>query len=204
MEKYAKQNKGDAKIKKLVKTQVQSMIRSRQELKSFDTGLAQTVSSTGNVIKLTTIPQGDTDSTRDGDQINITKLEGVVVGTCSTDTTNILRCTIIRWNGDDTTDAPTIAKVYQTSASPFISALVRDNLRSNYMSVVQDDILCVGATSPQIEKSRYSHKWKALKCNYESGTNTGVGQLYAIVSSDSTAVAHPSLTCMWRVYYTDS
>lgn len=188
----------------MVTKTVRDVLQNVQELKSFDTGLAQTVSSTGTLTKLTTVPQGDTDSARDGDQLLIKKFE--VRGYCTpADATNICRFLIFRWNVDDTSDAPTLAEILQDAASsPWISPYNRDSRRSGKVVIIYDNILGVCTSGPGIKTFKHECKWKALKINFEAAATTGVGHIYLLTVSDSTASTHPFFSMESRVWFTDS
>jgi hypothetical protein len=177
------------------------VLKKNQEMKSNDQGFGTGVSSTGTILKLTSIAQDNTDTGRDGDSIRVVRT--TMRATFSfADTFNIGRLIVARWNQDDTSSAPTgITDVLQ-SASPF-SEYHRDNLRAKKFTVWYDGFFAVGATGPNIEKAVFD---RSMPTNiaYQATATTGTGNFYAFMVSDSAAVAHPVFSFIWRTYYTDS
>lgn len=176
------------------------VLKKKQELKSFDTGFAQTVSSSGTVQKLTTIAQGDTDSDRNGDQILITHVQ-LIITFAFADSVNVCRWVLFRWNQDDGVAAPVIADIFQT-VSPY-SPYNRDNVRGKKFVVFGDHLFCVGATGPNIEKHIFDRKL-TTKVNFTVASVNGMGHLYSVMVTDSLASTHPPLSYIARVSYTDS
>jgi hypothetical protein len=167
---------------------------------SFDTGFASTVDSTGTLQKLTTIPQGDTDSQRTGDKAHIINIEAI--GTMvPADTTNTMRIIYFRWNQDDTSAAPVVADLLQTSTPS--SPLNRDNERAKKFTIIEDIFLMACTSGPGICGFRFK---KAFQSNimFQIGANTGNGHIYMYVVSDSAASTHPALASVARVYYTSA
>jgi hypothetical protein len=206
MEKFAKkptQHKGGytinipkSDLKKLIKQEISGV----QEKKSFDAGVASTFDNTGSITKLTTIPQGDTDSSRDGDHIKLHSIwcNGAVN---YSDTTNVIRLIIFRWNQDDSSAAPTVNDITQTF-SPF-SPIHRDNERAKKFDVVYDHLFGVANVGPGIQVFQWRKRMQSIVA-FQATANTGTGHLYAFVISDSSATPHPGLSLIWRTYYTDS
>jgi len=194
----------DRKINKAVRSQVQNMIRVRQELKSYDQGISSNATSTGSLTQMFAPAQDDSDSGRNGDSVNVIKITGRWYSSAA-DVTNTVRLTVFRWQSNNSADPPAIADVYQTSASPWISEFVRDNLRSGILQVLYDEIQVVTTNGPGICLSpKIVLKWKALKVNFDATTTTGKGMLYIALSSDSTASTHPTAVAYFRTWYTDS
>jgi hypothetical protein len=177
------------------------ILKKNQEHKSFDTGFGSSVSSTGTIQKLSTIPQGDTDSTRDGDALQIIRIE-FRVAFAFADPVNTGRVIVARWNQDDSSAAPTgITDILQT-ATPY-SPYNRDNLRAKKFSVIFDNTYLVGATGPNILGSCLSKNYPS-KIAFQAAANTGNGHIYAFMVSDSAAIAHPIFTYVARIWFTDS
>jgi hypothetical protein len=207
MEKYAKKTKNNKSFKnknaldqEIVRVATK-ILKKEQEKKSFDTGFGSTVASTGTLQKLSTIPQGDTDSTRDGDVLRTTQID-LIGSVVFADASNVIRLTIVRWNQDDSSAAPaSVTDLFQT-ATPY-SPYNRDNLRAKKFTVVTDHFYGVGATGPNIKTFEMKRKFQT-NINFQSGANTGTGHLYAFMLTDSTGIPHPALNYVCRVWYTDS
>lgn len=184
-------------IKRLIKQEIKAV----QEIKSFDTGFAQTVDSTGTLQKLTTIPQGDTDSTRDGDALKLCKFEFRGQSNFA-DSTNATRLLIFRWNQDDSSAAPAgITDLLQT-ATPF-SPFNRDNERARKFDIIVDHLFVTANCGPGTEKLEVIKEMRS-KIAFQASANTGTGHIYSAMVSDSTATTHPGLNYVVRVYFTDS
>jgi len=186
--------------RKLMKTIINQKILAVQEKKSFDVGFATTVADTGATARLTAIPQGDTDSSRQGDHVKLLKGELISAASYS-DTTNCLRLIIYRWNQDDSSSAPTVSDILQTT-SPY-SPLNRDNERARKFDVIVDHQYVVSNVGQGVDKFRCSMNLKS-QIAFQATATSGTGHLYYFVVSDSAGVPHPSLSFIWRTYYTDS
>lgn len=207
MEKYSKKNKSNKMIKNKsaldseIARVTMKVLRKNQELKSFDTGFSSSVSTTGTLQKLTTIPQDDTDSGRDGDALRVVRLSLMAVFSAA-DTINICRLIIVRWNQDDSSSAPvSITDLLQT-ASP-LSPYNRDNVRAKKFTVWFDHFFAVALSAPAIEKASFDRKAYS-NIAFQATATTGTGHFYAFMVSDSAAIAHPVLSYVARVWYTDS
>jgi len=188
-------------MKVLVNQIVASKILSVQEKKSFDTGFGSTVDNTGSISKLTTIPQNDTDSGRDGDHVKLLRLE-LRASFVFADATNSGRLIIAKWTQDDSSAAPSsITNVLQT-ATPY-SPYDRDNERAGKFIVIYDHLFVVGATGPNIESIDVSIPLKG-QIAFQATATTGTGHIYAFMVSDSSAVTHPVFNWVARTYFTDS
>jgi len=183
-------------IKKLIKQEIKGV----QEVKSFDTGIGSTFDNTGSITKLTTIPQGDTDTTRDGDHIKLTKCWcnlAVSVG----DATNVVRVIVFRWNQDDSSVAPTVNDITQSVSA--YSPIHRDNERAHKFDVIFDKFFSVSNVGPGCASVEWRKPLKSIIA-FQATANTGTGHLYMYIISDSSAVPHPGVNLIWRTYYTDS
>lgn len=187
--------------KKYLKNMVNQKLLSVQEKKSFDFGFSASVDSTGAVAKITSIPQGDTDSSRQGDHIKLLKAE-LRAAASYADTTNVVRLIIFKWNQDDSSAAPVgVTSILQT-ATPF-SPYDRDNERAGKFTIVVDHLFGVSNVGQGIA----THEWYGKltgQIAYQAASTAGTGNLYYAVISDSNALPHNTLSYVWRTYYTDS
>jgi hypothetical protein len=198
--KRASNSNYDAKLDNHIVQLAQKVLKSKQELKSFDTGFSAAVSTAGTLQKISTIPQGDTDSTRDGDQLNIVRID--LLGSFQfADAINAGRLIIFRWNQDDSSAAPVVADILQT-LTPY-SPMNRDNLRAKKFSVLHDQLCLVGATGPNISSINLKRFFPS-KINFQATATTGNGHIYVYMVSDSGAVTHPQFSYVARVWFTDS
>ncbi len=185
-----------SEVKKLIKQEILGV----QEKKSFDTGVGSTFDNTGSITKLTTIPQGDTDSTRDGDHIKLTKLWMNVAVTYA-DASNVVRVIVFRWNQDDSSVAPTVNDITQSLSA--YSPIHRDNERAHKFDIIFDKMFGVANVGPGIATVEWRRPLKS-QIAFQATANTGTGHLYVYIISDSSAATHPGVNLISRVYYTDS
>lgn len=181
----------------------------RQEEKYKDTSTAYAVQDyNATIVDLTNISQGDTDTTRDGDQVLPTRLElrGQLHGA---DATNTFRIIIFRWksNSQSTLD-PTYPDILQsvyaaTSLAP-LAPYYHDG--RTLFDVLYDQKFDLAG---DVGNSNYVRGFQAnvhLK-NHPiqfTDTNAGVNKLYMLYVSDSSAPTHPAIEYIARVFFTDS
>jgi len=200
MEKFAKKTSKQQFDQEVARV-AQKILKKNQELKSFDAGFASTVSSTGTILKLSTIPQDDSDSGRDGDAVRVNRVS--LHGTFTfADTANTGRLIVARWNQDDSSSAPSAVTDVLQTASPY-SPYNRDNFRAKKFTVWFDEFVAVGATGPNIEKFKCDRSAMS-NISFQATATTGTGHFYAFMISDSSASIHPGFAFIARVWYTDS
>lgn len=185
----------------IVNKAIKKKLKQVQELKSFDTGLSTSADSTGALQKISTIPQDDSDSGRDGDALHVMKVE-LRVSFVPADTTNVIRLVVFRWMQDDSSAAPSSATDVLQTANPY-SPYNRDNYRAKKFLVLDDYLSAVGLAGPCIDK-HHVDKNTQFNITYQSSATTGNSQIYVLRISDSTASTHPTVSYVARVWYTDS
>lgn len=186
------------------KKEVKRLIGSDEELKAIDTSVLLGPDAAGSVIKLTSPPQGDGVSARDGDQIQIKRLR-VRLNMIGGDSTNILRVIIFRWAMNDSVAAPTVLDVLQ-SAGP-LSMYQYTSLRQNEFHIVADRTFTFTLNGPNdklFEAVFYGRRIGKKNVHFNAGLTTGTDQFYLIAISDSVAAPHPSIGGTTRFEYTDS
>jgi hypothetical protein len=162
------------------------------------------VDTTGTLQKLSTIPQGDTDSTRDGDQAEVFGVDIIATfaNATSTDLTNVGRLIIFRWEQDDSSAAPaSVADILQTAS--VYAPYNRDNLRARKFIVLMDELFSTSLNGYSIEK--FQEKLKVnFKLKFQGSANTGNSMVYAVMISDSGAIPNPTFSYQVRVWFTDA
>jgi hypothetical protein len=179
-------------------------IKKYAEHKSFDTGFGSSVDTTGTLQKLSTIPQGDTDSTRDGDQAEVFGVDIIATfaNASSTDLTNVGRLIVFRWEQDDSSAAPaSIADILQTAS--VYAPYNRDNLRARKFIILMDEIFSTSLNGYAIEKFKEKLKVQ-FKLKFQGSGNTGNSMIYAAMISDSGAIPNPTFSYQVRVWFTDA
>lgn len=179
------------------------------EFKHFDTqSSTSTVSTTGTIIPLNLIPQGDGASSRDGDMFRMKSLElsGSVENNSAVVTTTFTRLDLILDTDPDGAAAPTLSDIYDTTGSvPYYYALRNLNNRSRYVILKSVRF----SHSPNGNEGSNFHWYKKLdlKTLFTPGTNTIAGckknLLFMVLSSDKTS-NWPTVNLKSRIRYIDN
>lgn len=207
---------------------VKRLIRGVQELKWFQASLAdQVINSTGVVVGVTDIPQGDTDQTRDGDQIKLVgsiKLHAklsVDLGNDALQQTPLIRFAVIQWHPQTTSggaDEPTLAAIFNAGPSGSVDVLSNFNhdnrqlfkvLYNKWIRLVGPGTATTNAYNPLVEKFimknislRKAHK----KMQYSAGSSViATNHIYVLYLADVGSDAqNPTITWSTKIVYTDS
>jgi hypothetical protein len=195
--------------KAISKAEVKMMIRSSQlkifEPKSYDAGLNVSVGNAGTGIlqKMTTISQGDTDTTRDGDQLSVEWSElryNVIVN--ATDVSNLVRVVVLCWHFDDGGQPPTLATIFQASNTP-LAAYNRDSVKEKAFTVLSDRLHSLYSGGVGHECVYYRNK-KKFKITFTAGSNLGKNHIYLCALSDSAVTPFPTLASYHRTQFFDA
>jgi len=201
-------------LSKTALKQVRSLMTAGMEMKFFDSKeYAQSCTTTPTQLALSAVPQGDTDSQRDGDQINLRalwiKFETYLQGTGGTnDFTDQVRLVIYRFHPMSTGSTPVPATVLQdlsVAQSATMTAFTWDN-RKDY-TVVLDKTFNLSGNGPSDFGYTTKFNWKApgIPSHFSSGSTTlQTNGLFAMIMSDSLVATHPQFNIYTRVEYTDA
>jgi len=191
--------------------QVRSLLSVAQEYKFFDAKeYAQSATTTPTQLAISAVPQGSTDSTRDGDQINLQslwiKFETYLQGTGGTnDFTDQVRLIVYRWIPMSTGSAPVPASVLQdlsVAQSATMTAFTWDN-RRDYV-VLLDETFNLSGNGPSDLGFSKTFKWKApgIPAQFSNGSTTlQKNGLFVLIMSDSLVATHPQFNFYSRVVY---
>lgn len=198
---YSQYNAKKRRLSPLERKQVQRIANKDREKKTH-IGYAQevAVSDTWGIYHLTGIAQGDTHTTRDGDEIKITSFSSRGNVMCA-DATNIVRITIISWKPNS---IPAANDIFQTADTINQGGLYSELNHANKKNirVHYDKILHMTLQNNAVQY--WACKFKELpKCVYNPGLTTGTNQLYICIASDSSAVTHPTFTYRGELDYHD-
>lgn len=158
----------------------------------------------GQGYSMVSIAQGNTDSTREGDEIILRSL--MVKGHVSIgDTTNYLRIVCYQYLSDanDGTPAPTdiLSSVTVGTVNAPHSFYVHD-LYNKKIKILASRLLHVTTAEPQKAFSINITKFPRKKVNYQAGGLLPVnGGIYFMVISDSGVVTHPTVNAIFRLNY---
>lgn len=193
---------------------MRSLIAVAQEPKFFDSKeYQQAATSTPTQLAISAVPQGDTDSTRDGDQINLLsleiKFETYLQGTGGTnDFTDQVRLMVYRWHPMSTSSQPVPASVLQdlsVTQSATMTLCTWDN-RKDY-TVILDKTFNLSGNGPSDIGFRTKFTWKTpgIPAHFSAGSTTLQSQgLFALIMSDSLVATHPLFNFYSRLVYSDA
>jgi hypothetical protein len=194
--------------------QVRQLLAVAQEFKFFDAKeYAQSATTTPTQLAISAVPQGSTDSTRDGDQINLQslwiKFETYLQGTGGTnDFTDQVRLMIYRYHPMSTGAAPVPATVLQdlsVAQSATMTPNSWDN-RKDYTVLLDETFNLSGNGPSDIGFSRV-FKWKTpgIPAHFSAGSTTlQTNGLFALIMSDSLVATHPQFNFYSRLVYSDA
>lgn len=184
------------------KQYVKRQIRKQQELKYYSNSGNVTVDYSGAVYPLTNIPQGDSDTARDGDAFIPTSIQ-LRYNVTVADATNLVRVMVVRYNNYISGDI-SVNSVLQTIGSfeAPITAYSFDN-RQNF-TVIYDKCHALD-TYNSIQSVDLSLPLAKKTVQYAAASSTaGTNRYWLLVISDSAAATHPSIKYYIRVQFTDS
>lgn len=190
------------KVSKAFSTKVLKVVRRTQEKKTWPFASNTTVSSAGYLLDLTSIPQGDTDGSRDGDALRVLSIQLTCAWTAA-DAYNIVRMVIFQWMPPSSIGAPpALADIFQDTATPVISAFTHDTRKS--YRILCDRRAVVDSDDPCKIFKMVCYKKMNRNLQYVGGTTTGRGNIYCWLVSDSAVSAHPACSWSGKTNFTDS
>jgi hypothetical protein len=201
-------NKSD--ISSLVNAVVTNKLTKERELKYIRTTLAvnSAVSTTAVIQDLTSISLGDTDTTREGDQVTVTNLQGIMVADIATsdvtaDDTNTIRVIIFQWYSATT---PTAAEILENPVgADHVTSFYRHDTRFQY-NILYDELFSLSRNGPANLHAKFEIKSGFRpKIQYIAGSSfVGQNKIYILYVSDSGAIEHPGLGFTIKTSYHDS
>lgn len=192
------------------KRQVQGIIDAQTEVKYFGTAtLGQTATVTSQVFDLSAVPQGDTDTTRDGDRIHIKKMHvrGQVL---IADATQLFRVIFFQWFPLTTPVGGDILLNGPTGAIDVYSHYNHDSRQQ--FAILRDDFYSMlgnaaAATNPYTTASQqvfsFTLKPREKNLQFAAGGTTGTNHIWYLIISDSNLAAHPTITMGTKLMFTD-
>lgn len=198
-------------LNKRQKQQVKSLISRRQELKFYVSQTnAQAVSSAGVIFQLSVIPQGDTDTSRDGDRLYLESMH--VKGSITiADTVNLFRLIFFQWKP---TSTPLISNILLNGPSGGIDVYshynhdTRQEFKILFDRLYHQEGNSSAAVAPYTPTSQIIVNFMRYKMNrqlqYQGGGTTGTNQIYYIAISDSGVIPHSELDMSVKFLFRDS
>ena len=162
-------------------------------------------SSTFQWSQVTPPPVGTGDTQRIGDRY---KMKGMNIGfTCAvSDATNIIKFTLIQWFRSSD---PVVSDVFEDTSTYgcLCGGYSRDSLRGGQLKVVKEWAIRLATVGPN--NSFISNTYVSLRgCKpvqmIGGSATSGMGTLYLVYQSDSTAIGHPAIIGSYTLDYTDA
>lgn len=195
-------------VKRVAKI-AQSVVLKNQEHKYFDSQHALTLSSTAILTSITQVPQGDGDTTRDGDKLLYTRLYWnlqFILATAGYDYA-VVRMIIFQWKVDDTINLPVTTSIlaYNAYNSPYNhdqGARYRVFYDRTFTLCEQGEPNKVLVEKCNFVKKTGSCKYISREMKYTNAAVTGFNSLYVLYITDS--VNNVGVNGYFRLNFTDS
>lgn len=185
---------------KLVKEVIQGAAEHKFALAAL-TAAAQ--SAAGNVVGFAMPAQGDAINNRDGDTIKFAQIYGDVFIQTKGDLTNISRFSLIQWLPDSSVELPTIAKIFQDSASPWMSPFILNkDARSKFRVLTDHKFMLTNYIGMKHLKVNINPR-KLRKVQFLAGATTGKGLVFTVDSCDSVTATRPYISFEMPYKWTD-
>lgn len=182
-------------------------IRNKVEVKYLSLNATTNPSYNGSLNVLSSISQGDTDSSRDGDACFLTSLTfHYSINVNTTATYNQVRVVLFRWNVSTDLAAATSAQIMDNpgfSNTP-LSNYVMDSQRQKRFKILYSKLHSVYSNGRSVINKAVHLKLKS-KLSFSGGSADARGHIYALfLSGDSPGANPPFVQYASKVNFTDS
>lgn len=197
---YKKSRKGYRKrYSKKLKFTVKKIMNQQLEKKYSITSVNTTITNAGSIWSISDVAQGDTDLTRDGDQLYIRSIECEIRVTAG-DPTNVMRIIVLQWIPNSTPNVSSI--LIDATTYGEMSPWTHDT--RFLFRILYDKRFYVNTTTMgNREHKTVLKRIKFRKMQFESGATTGTNKLYVLAISDSAAATHPILFMVTKLNFSD-
>lgn len=193
---------------------VRKLVRKEIETKFFDKytangiGLPDPADASGSAFYiLSAIPQGAGDSARDGDKCRVRALmlRGEVFGA---DSTNVLRLIVFQYKSNTSLHAVAVNELLQslyvgTAYAPH--APYTHDYQNQFIVLYDRQIYTDTLSHPSVPFTiKVKLKYAKKQIAFTAGGTNGSNHIYFLCLSDSTAVQHPSIAFISRLWYDDA
>lgn len=200
MPRHAKKQKSLSKNQQsLVRKIANQVVRGRSERKHYQTTANSTQNNSATITSISNIPQGDTDETRDGDQLRISSVE-LNYELIGADATNLFRVMLFQWFDDST---PTVTDVLTSAIDAILQTYRRDTRRMFRVLYDHTHPLSLNSSNEVLVRFKRFTRGFRRKIQYQAGGTTGINKLYILLVSDSGVASDPAYIYKTRVNYTD-
>ena len=158
----------------------------------------------GSLVQFTPIPQGDTDSQRQGDQVRLTSVQLRAYVRLTAESSYVFRCIIFRWNEHTSVSVPTVGTVLDIvgSANSPISTYVQDNVRQKLFKILYDKTITIDNTGPSTKKFQMKRRL-GTPLSFQAGTTDGRGHIYMLTISNQPPAVASNYYYAYKVVYID-
>lgn len=212
------------------KGEVKRIVRFGRELKFFNrqVGPLQSVSTTPGILDLSNMVQGNRDTERNGDRIELAGSMDVILQVVGSETTianadiyNTLRIVFFQYKDSAVSGVnPIASQIFLPGpggVGPDVFSLYNHDERQNYTILYDKQVTCINNSNPAAGTSgtnyqgNHVHNYKfkvSLKrakklVQYVGGGTDGTNKIYFYIVSDSVAPPHPTYTLNCKLYYRD-
>lgn len=164
------------------------------------TGTSVAIDENGGVVNISDISQGDTDITRDGDQLLVRSIE-LACSFVVADATNLMRLLVVQWMPQG---VPALSDVITSTGGPLACLAPYLHDTRYQFRVLYDKRVAVDTYNPIKIIHKRLIRIPIRKIQYVAGTNVGNNKIYAMFISDSAAVSHPTVNYQFKLNFSDS
>jgi len=177
-----------------------------EELKLFDSTQALTPSTTGNISKISSIPQGVGVRQREGDSLEIKSLTiNLEISLQNADIFCTTRIIFFQWKTNDNLLAPTVAQILESVAT---TSMYNWANSGDYLILDDFTIYQSGTAAAPCDSGLQGFTGRVIplapakrKLTYNAGATTGINQLYILTLSTSIIAPFPILTIQTRLIF---
>lgn len=198
------------KLNQRQKVQVKSIVSRRMEKKYYDSNWNTGVDWAGTIVDLCQISNGQSDITRNGDEITFVRLDFVCSWTSSLDSFNTVRLVIFQWKPLQT---PLVSNIADTNSPNPITTINAPYFQYNWdnrlqYKILYSRILHLDAVHGPVVK-HFSGSIYGKRVNKRIRYNStalvpGYNHIYALLMSDDSASSYPVPFLRTRLVYTDA
>lgn len=186
-----------------VTTLVKKQVKKMSEWKHLTTLSGVAVDTTGTVVDLSAVPQGDTDVSRDGDQLMASSISFRYHVTVA-DSYNITRVILFQWYPQTN---PGVSDVLNVAAGLEVLSPYETDKASQFKilydrSHTTNQPYSGGAFSTQVVSKKI--RIPRSKMQFVAASTTGSNKIYALYISDSAVATHPQMSSVYKLNFRDA
>jgi len=209
--KYGRKRKYTRKYRKgglATKAFVKQQIHKNVETKWYELGQTPTgVDWNGAITRLTSVPQGTTDSQRVGDKLTIRGIH-IKYQITTGDSTQLFRVLVVQWKPNTNLITPGVATLLTGVTLGTVNAPLANYVwdYTNQWSILYDKMHRLDAVSKPnvINMKRVNIKYAKKVVEFFAAGIEGSNHVYMVMVSDSGAGPHPTIAYQTRVLYDDA